>query len=199
MSRHVALLGDSSFDNAAYTRGEPDVAHHLRAVLGHDWRVTLHALDGSTTQTIGPQITRIHADVTHIVVSIGGNDALMNAGLLDTPVKSTADALDLFGDAVNAFEVHHRHVTDALAALKRKLIVCTIYEGNLGPTEAPRASVALRMFNDAIVRSARDAGADVIEMRSVCSKPEDFANPIEPSGLGGKKIAQAIARRLHAS
>jgi hypothetical protein len=97
---------------------------------------------------------------------------------------------------VNAFEVNHRHVTDALHALKRKLIVCTIYEGNLGATEGPRASVALRMFNDAIVRSARHAGASVIEMRDVCSKPEDFANPIEPSGLGGKKIAQAIARHL---
>jgi len=196
MSRHVALLGDSSIDNAAYTRGEPDVAHHLRAVLGSYWRVTLLALDGSTTTTIGPQITRITADVTHIVVSIGGNDALMNAGLLDTRVSSTAEALDLFGAAVNAFEVSHRHVTGALAALKRKLVVCTIYEGNLGLPEAPRASVALRMFNDAIVRSARDARADVIELRSVCSKPEDFANPIEPSGLGGRKIAEAIARHI---
>jgi hypothetical protein len=194
--RHVALLGDSSFDNAAYTRGEPDVAHHLRHVLGHGWIVTLLALDGSTTTTIGPQIGRVVPEMTHVVLSIGGNDALLHAGLLDTRVKSTAEALDLFGDAVNEFEVNHRHVTEALAALKRKLVVCTIYEGNLGLPQAPRASVALRMFNDAIARSARDAGASVIEMRSVCSKPEDFANPIEPSGLGGKKIAEAIARTI---
>lgn len=196
MSRHVALLGDSSIDNAAYTRGEPDVANHLRTILGREWKVTLLALDGSTTTMMGPQISRIADDVSHIVVSIGGNDALMNAGLLDTPVRSTAEALDLFGAAVNAFEEDHRHVTEALAALARKLVVCTIYEGNLGMPEAPRASVALRMFNDAIVRSARDAGAAVIEMRSVCSKPEDFANPIEPSGIGGKKIAEAIAAHI---
>ena len=196
MSRHVALLGDSSIDNAAYTRGEPDVAHHLRAVLGSGWIVTLLALDGSTTTTIGPQITRITPEMTHVVLSIGGNDALLHAGLLDTRVKSTAEALDLFGNAVNEFEVNHRRVTEALHALKRKLVVCTIYEGNLGVPEAPRASVALRMFNDAIVRSARDAAATIIELRAVCSKPEDFANPIEPSGLGGKKIAQAIARHL---
>lgn len=194
MSRHVALLGDSSIDNAAYTRGDPDVAQHLRSVLGAQWKVTLLALDGSTTLQMDPQITRIADDVSHIVLSIGGNDALMNAGLLDTPVKSTAIALDLLGAAVNAFEQNHRSVTRALAELKRKLVVCTIYEGNLGPIEGPRASVALRLFNDAIVRSARDVSATIIEMRDVCSKPEDFANPIEPSGIGGKKIAQAIAR-----
>ena len=193
---HVALLGDSSIDNAAYTRGEPDVANHLRAILGASWKVTLLALDGSTTMNIGPQIDRIASDVDHVVLSIGGNDALLNAGLLNTPVSSTAEALDLFRLAVDAFEERHRHVTSALAELRRHLIVCTIYEGNLGPPDAPRASIALRMFNDAIARSARDARADVIDLRSVCNAPEHFANPIEPSGLGGRRIAEAIARSL---
>jgi hypothetical protein len=34
----------------------------------------------------------------------------------------------------------------------------------------------------------------VIELRAVCSRPEDYANPIEPSSAGGEKIARAIAR-----
>ena len=196
MRRHVALLGDSSFDNRVHTRGEPDVAAHLRAALGTDWKVTLLAIDGSTTTNIGIQIDRVTPDMTDVVVSIGGNDALLVAGLLDTPVKSTAQALDLFGAAVNAFEQSHRHVMEAVASLKRGLVVCTIYEGNLGPPDASRASVALRMFNDAIVRSARDAHAKVIELRAVCNKPEHFANPIEPSGLGGQRIADAIAQAV---
>ena len=50
----------------------------------------------------------------------------------------------------------------------------------------------MRMFNDAIVRSARGVGAKVIEMRAVCCTPADYANPIEPSGAGGRKIAEAI-------
>jgi hypothetical protein len=34
----------------------------------------------------------------------------------------------------------------------------------------------------------------VLELRLVCSERADYANPIEPSGRGGLKIAQAIAR-----
>jgi hypothetical protein len=34
---HVVLLGDSTFDNAAYVAGGPDVPTQLRARLPHDW------------------------------------------------------------------------------------------------------------------------------------------------------------------
>ena len=194
--RHVALLGDSSFDNGSYTKGQPDVAAHLRSVLGSELKVTLLAVDGATTIDVGPQLGRVRDDMSHLVLSIGGNDALLNAGLLDTPVRSTADALDLFGAAVDAFEENHRRVTEALAELGRELVVCTIYNGNLALPEGPRARVALRMFNDAIVRSARAVDAHVIDLRAVCCTADDYANPIEPSGLGGRKIAEAIGVSL---
>jgi hypothetical protein len=35
-----------------------------------------------------------------------------------------------------------------------------------------------------------------IDLRLVCTEPADYANPIEPSGRGGLKIAGAIARSL---
>jgi hypothetical protein len=35
---------------------------------------------------------------------------------------------------------------------------------------------------------------EVIDLRLVCSEKADDASPIEPSGQGGMKIAQAIAR-----
>jgi hypothetical protein len=199
MSCHVALLGDSSFDNRSYTRGQPDVAGHLREVLGTGSRVTLLAIDGATTTDMGAQLDRVRDDMTQLVLSVGGNDALLNAGLLDVRVRSTAEALDLFGAAVDVFEENHRYVTEALAALRRELIVCTIYNGNLSAPEGPRARVALRMFNDAIARSARHAQARLIDLRDVCCASEDYANPIEPSGIGGRKIAEAIARLVDAS
>lgn len=40
---HVALLGDSIFDNAAYVAGGPDVAWQLRERLPEGWRATLNA------------------------------------------------------------------------------------------------------------------------------------------------------------
>ena len=45
--KHVVLLGDSIFDNAAYVAGGPDVVKQLRAALPNDWRATLNALDGA--------------------------------------------------------------------------------------------------------------------------------------------------------
>ncbi len=52
------------------------------------------------------------------------------------------------------------------------------------------------MFNDVIARTAHAHGLDLIELRLVCTKPSDYANPIEPSGAGGAKIARAIASAL---
>ena len=196
MSRSIALLGDSVFDNKAYTGGQPDVAAHLRDLVPGDLRVTLCAVDGSTTGDVGPQFDRVPAHVTDVVLSLGGNDALMNADLLDLPVRSTAQALDLFAERVDAFESAYGFVLEALLALGRRAWVCTIYNGNLGGREATRARIALMMFNDVVLRSALRLGVDAIELRLVCSTPEDFANPIEPSGSGGRKIAAAITRAL---
>ena len=198
MAAHVALLGDSVFDNRSYTGGDPEVAAHLRDIVPSPWRVTLVAIDGTTTADIGVQIDRIPKEATHVVLSLGGNDALMNADLLDLPVRSTGQALDLFEERVGAFEVSYGYVIEALAELGRTVTVCTIYNGNLAATEASRARIALMMFNDVILRTALGAGIDVIDLRLVCTEKSDFANPIEPSGSGGRKIATAVARAIGA-
>src|SRR5262245_61220317 len=95
---HLVLLGDSVFDNGPYTGEAPDVITHLRHLLPPDWTATLCAVDGATTRAIDAQLTRVPATATHIVLSIGGNDALENRDMLFLPARSTADALALFGD-----------------------------------------------------------------------------------------------------
>jgi hypothetical protein len=198
MPSHIALIGDSVFDNSAYTKGAPDVAAHLRDVMP-TWGVTLCAVDGSTTSDFRPQLDRVAAETTHVVLSLGGNDALLNADLLDLPVRSTAEALDLFHERVDGFESSYGHAIEAVLALRRHTTVCTIYNGNLGGDEARRARVALMMFNDVILRTALRFSVNAIDLRLVCSDPRDFANPIEPSGSGGRKIADAIARAIGVS
>ena len=195
---HIALLGDSIFDNATYTGGAPDVIAHLRALLPSGWRASLLAVDGSTTEDVGEQVAEVEADVTHVVVSIGGNDALLNSDLLNVPVGSTAEALALFGKRVDAFKASYVAALEGVRALGRRTTVCTIYEGNLEPMWAPLARVALMMFNDIILRAAFERAIDVIDLRLVCTEASDYANPIEPSGSGGKKIADAIAAAIGA-
>jgi len=55
------------------------------------------------------------------------------------------------------------------------------------------------LFNDAIVREASLKLLPVLDLRRVCDDALDFANPIEPSAAGGRKIAVAIARFLQGS
>jgi hypothetical protein len=199
MTQHLVLLGDSIFDNRAYTAGEPDVVSHLGAVLPPGWRATLCAVDGSITADLPDQVESIPADASHLAVSIGGNDALMNSDLLSLPVRSTTEALDLFGDRVTLFEVHYRDAIGKVLKLGLPTTVCTIYNGNFpDPQYARTASLALAMFNDVILRIAFELSLSVIDLRLVCTEPGDYANPIEPSGHGGLKIARAIARAVGA-
>jgi hypothetical protein len=195
---HVALLGDSIFDNSSYTRGEPDVVEHLRALVPAPWTASLLAVDGATTGGLRTQLTRVPRDVTHIVVSIGGNDALGQTDLLQTPVTSTRDALLLFDRRVARFADDYHRAVEQVLALRRSTTLCTIYNGNLDRDVADIARVGLTIFNDVIVQFAVSRGLGLLELRQVCSEPGDYANPIEPSGAGGKKIATAIARAIGA-
>lgn len=196
---HVVLLGDSIFDNSAYTRGEPDVATHLRTLLPAPWTTTLLAVDGATTGGLAAQTARVPRDATHIVVSIGGNDALGHSDLLRTAVRSTAEALALFATRAARFETNYRDALRDVLALKRDTTICTIYNGNLEPDVADIARIGLTIFNDVIVQFAYEQRLKLVELRQVCNDPRDYANPIEPSGTGGKKIAAAIARAIGAA
>jgi hypothetical protein len=191
----IALLGDSIFDNGKYTDGEPDVASHLQAMLPTGWQASLLAVDGSVTTELQSQLQRVQ-DESHIVISLGGNDALVSSDLLNVPVSSTAEALAIFGKCVAQFERAYRSAIHFALALGRDTTICTIYNGNLGEMEAPLARLGLMMFNDVILRVAFEQRLSVIDLRLVCTDPLDYANEIEPSGRGGRKIAEAIARAL---
>src|SRR4051812_2077372 len=69
--RHVALLGDSVFDNAAYVGSGPELAKQLRS-LSHGFEVTLLARDGATITDVDSQSRAIDPAASHLVISIGG-------------------------------------------------------------------------------------------------------------------------------
>jgi len=194
---HVVLLGDSIFDNGAYTSGGPDVVTQLRELLPAGWRATLGAVDGATTEDFASQVDALPDDATHLVVSLGGNDALGHMDLLDRHVRSSAEVLDDLADAAGAFEKRYRRALGAVLANRLPTTVCTIYNGNFPDVGFQRlASTALTVFNDAIIRVAFEHGIDIIDLRLVCNQSADYANPIEPSSHGGAKIAQAIVAAL---
>jgi hypothetical protein len=194
---HVVLLGDSIFDNGAYTGGKPDVLTQLRSVLPPSWKASLLAHDGATTEGIPAQLARLPHDATHLALSVGGNNALMRENLLQAPAASTAEAIEMLADAVGDFETAYRKTIAACLAHHLPLVICTIYNGNFDDARYRRLTrTAIALFNDVIVRTAVENRLKVIELRLVCSRPEDYANPIEPSSIGAAKIARAIANAV---
>jgi hypothetical protein len=197
--RHVVLLGDSIFDNAAYTSGAPDVVTHLRSLLTPGWQATLLARDGATTADLPFQLRRVPEDATHLVVSIGGNDVLRNVDLLSMRAVSSLEILEAFAQRASSFERAYRNAIQQTLALERSTAVCTIYNGALEPERATAARMGLAIFNDVILRTVADFRLDALELRSICTEPADYANPIEPSGAGGLKIARGIVTVVGAS
>ncbi len=76
---HIVLLGDPVFDNISYTQGAPDVVAQLCATLPEGWHASLSAIDGSTASDIEPHLVSISSEATHLVLSVGGNNALLVA------------------------------------------------------------------------------------------------------------------------
>ena len=197
---HIVLLGDSIFDNLAYTRGGPDVISQLRQILPSEWNATLLAVDGARTDDVRRQLMRLPDDASHLVLSAGGNDALAHGNLLDSPAGSVAQVLGFLADAAAGFERRYRGLIGRLVGYGLPITVCTIYNGNFPDPQFQRiAATALCVFNDAILRVAFERRLSVIDLRLVCCEPTDYANPIEPSSRGGAKIARAIVRALQGS
>ena len=93
----------------------------------------------------------------------------------------------------------YRTIVKNLSQQNPNLLLCTVYEGNLVGdsfySDIAFASKAMvSMFNDIVFNTASTFKIDVLELRNIFISPEDYANPIEPSHLGGKKYSQEILR-----
>jgi hypothetical protein len=193
---HVILLGDSIFDNAAYVgAGDPDVVRQLQEELPRGWQATLLAVDGSVIRNVRSQAERLPNGSSHLVISVGGNDALGHARLLEAPARSVAEALDMLTRAGDDFERDYQLMLDETLSRRLPTAVCTIYNPRFNEAQMQRLAVtALCIFNDAIIRAALARGLPLIDLRLVCNDDRDYANPIEPSARGGAKISAAIKR-----
>ena len=190
---HVVLLGDSVFDNAAYVAGAPDVVRQVRQRLQPGSKATLEAVDGSTTSDVRGQLLRVSEDATHLVVSVGGNDALSRGDFLDAPARSTAEALSRLADIGDEFERAYLAMLTEVLARGLPTAICTVYYPRFPEAALQKVAVAgLTVFNDCIVRAAFAHGLPLLDLRLICTEEEDYANPIEPSARGGEKIARAI-------
>ena len=195
-SFHIALLGDSTLDNAAYTAGGPSVTDYLSRFLPGESQATLLAVDGALTRDVESQLPEVTKDVTHVVLSVGGNDAMMEITVLERRVEDVSAAVVKLSDVVEEFEETYRTCLKRLLRLDLPVTVCTIYNGDFDRASGKQQVInaVLSMWNDAILQAALDYNLPVVDLRRVCSAPEDYTRRIEPNEQGGRKIAEALYR-----
>jgi hypothetical protein len=189
---HLVLLGDSIFDNRAYVGGGPAVIDQVRGIVPASWMVSLLAVDGDTSVQVSDQLVGLPSDCTHIVLSAGGNDAIGCLDIMGSTVSNVMGALGLLSKMLQVFEKNYSALITEVLALQKPLLVCTIYDSVPGLVEPLR--VALALFNDIILRQAIAYGVPVLDLRMICTDPEDYSveSPIEPSSHGGAKLVDRM-------
>jgi hypothetical protein len=163
------------------------------ALLPSGWSASLLAVDGAVTRSVASQLARLSADATHLVLSVGGNDALGASHILGASARTVGEAVLMLAEIQDRFEQEYGRMLDEVLARGLPTALCTIYDT---PPSAPNHKVikaALSLFNDRITRAAFSRGLPLIDLRLLCAEEGDYANPIEPSVQGGAKMAAAIA------
>lgn len=193
---HVVLLGDSIFDNAPYVAQGADVLTQLRKLLGAGNVVTLLARDGDVLADMAGQVARLAQLETSpgwLLISCGGNDVLGLVGEMQRGVRSVLAGCELLATWQAAFQRDYSAMLELALTAGKPTAVATIYDSV--PALAPGLRTALAVFNDVILREASRRRLPVLDLRLVCTDSTDYAasSPIEPSALGAKKIAAAIA------
>ena len=133
------------------------------------------------------------------MISCGGNDALSCLPVLWEQTRTVSEALERFARIRTDFGDRYRRMLERVLAVGQDVTVCTVYD--CLPDLTPSVYAALSMFNEVILREAISARVGVIDLRLVCRERSDYSeiSPIEPSQIGGEKIADAICNCLLSS
>ena len=169
-------------------------------MLGHlskiapDWNFDQRAVDGDTTHDVlAAQLGRPFDGP--VVLSIGGNDLLQRIDILTS--EELVSPVELLEELYREAAAFHDRYQAILAQITSPSLIFTIYNPVFAkdPVLAPlqeAAEMAIAIFNDIIQRSTQNAGFDLLELRDLFTEADDYANPIEPSDQGGRKLAEAI-------
>ena len=124
-------------------------------------------------------------------------------------VSNIGEAFDSFNERMEDFEKIYVKMLTNVSNRKLKTTLCTIYnpcfEHNdmerltymLPPNPnikklQKRSVTALPIFNNIIFQEAFNFGIPIMDLRLIFNDKADYANPIEPSVVGGMKMARII-------
>jgi len=182
----IILLGDSVLQNKRYVEQRNSVPEILRTILSKDdkYSVFCYASDGSTITDTYQQLREIPIEFnnsnTFIFLSSGGNDIIDKA-----QSGSTDENIDLlFQDYIKLVD-----------SIKTKMNESNIVLLNLYYPENKDYHLyygIIKDWNNKLDVFAKESHLKVLKINLFMRGPEDFVSNIEPSGIGGEKIAVSI-------
>lgn len=197
--QHIVLAGDSIFDNGGYVPGEPCVTDQVQAVFPACWVASRVAVDGDCLRHIRSRIVTMSKQATYLVISIGGNDILGYADLLKLMLDGMSME-EILEEPLQEFGKQYAEMLDWVSPFQIPFCVCTVYTSVPFEDELSRnfAPVAIDHFNKVICAAASARNIPVIRLDEICTDHADYSamSPIEPSSIGGQKIANAIYQQV---
>lgn len=194
---HILLLGDSIIDNTTYVPdGAPNVITQLSEAIKtrRGWRTTQRARDGAIMAHVSQeQLYQLPADTTVILLSVGGNDGLRALAKLR---KAPWQTMTTF---FSQFRLEYEALLDQIKKdyPRVALVVCTIYLPQFASWWLYTVGyVGVRTINS-IIRSVAEARrVPVIDLWTIFSQREDYANVIEPGVPGGHKLVRNLVHLM---
>ena len=153
------------------------------------------------------QIQLIPEEATHIALSIGGNDLLrLSDNLGDKVGTRFQENLIFLSKLKQKFAEKFRRVIHNINSLGIPFTVCTIYyAGSIVETGEKRidlgdqlgfagTDIVVDAFDAAITQVSQKAEncREIIDLRLLFDDTNCYANPIEPSRIGGEKISDRL-------
>ena len=103
--------------------------------------------------------------------------------------------MELLSEVRAGFATRYAGMLDELRRLDLATTICTIYDARFpDPDQRGIASTALSVLNDVITREAAARGLPKIDVRVLFDEDADFANAIEPSRQGSRKIGRVVVQ-----
>lgn len=168
------LLGDSIFENSSYVLNRESVGEKIKKEMN----VKILAKDGARIRDIMEQSKKIEDDDTHIFISIGGNDILE----------------ELFykkgGDLNRIWREYENEIMELKERVNGEIVLVDIYF--ITEMKYRRMHKYIHKWNKKIEEFGEREGMKVYKISKLLKKDSDFTHGIEPSKIGGEKLANGI-------
>jgi hypothetical protein len=175
------------------------VSEHFENLVGS---VERRAKDGAMIAAIQGQVLSkdISRDISHIVVSIGGNNCLGHAKVLEDSCDNVIQGLLKLKIIVDEFEKEYERMICELLELKKPIILCAVYNPAfrqfMVTMDQNGVEFALAIFHSVLFNLARKYSLPVVDLRQVIDEDGDYAIPIELNEQGGGNLLELLFRRF---